>query len=326
MDPERWRRVEQLYQSVLEVEPDRRSTFLDHHCDGDRDLRQEVESLLSFKTGAQDFMETPAFQMAARKMALEQTSENRSNLQSGSVVGHFRITQRLGAGGMGVVYQANDLKLERKVALKFLPDRSADDPAALERFRREARAASTLNHPNICTIYEIDEHQGRLFIAMELLEGTSLNRVIAADSLQVERILDISTDIADALAAAHASGIVHRDIKPSNVFVTNDARVKVLDFGLAKRLSSSDDSTVISTAGPLTAPGVPLGTYLYMSPEQALGKELDARSDLFSFGATVYEIGHRDSTVSRQNYGRNLRWDIAPRRYSAYSIESRYSP
>jgi TolB-like protein/Tfp pilus assembly protein PilF/predicted Ser/Thr protein kinase len=283
MTPERWQKIESLLHDALARTPAERGAFLDEACAGDETLRQDVESLLASTEQIDSFLESPAVEDAAELLGHE-----RANSMVGLAIGPYTILSQLGVGGMGEVYLARDSRLGRKVALKFLPEDLTDEDR-VERFKREARAASALNHPNVATIYDIGEASGAVYIAMEYVEGQTLGARIARQPFDPTEMVDIVTQIANALDEAHTRGITHRDIKPDNIMLTERGQAKVLDFGLAKVRPSSEDA-LSKFAAKQTAPGMVMGTVQYMSPEQALGRPLDHRTDIFSLGVVMYEM------------------------------------
>ena len=291
MNPERWRQIRALFDAALELPAEKRQRFLDSACGSDTELRREVQLLLDSDADAGDFLE-----LQATSEAPNNTTAINIDSWIGKNVGPYRVLERIGFGGMGVVYRAADTRLGRDAALKFLSEEMERDGRARDRFLREARAASALNHPNICTVYGVDEFEGHPYLAMELLKGQSLAEVIAGKPLPVDRLLALATPVLSALEAAHAEGIIHRDLKPANIFLTDKGQVKILDFGLAKQaalMPVAQGAGIAESTEPtaeLTTPGMIVGTVSYMSPEQIRAERLDARSDLFAFGAVLYEM------------------------------------
>jgi len=303
MSDAKWQKVREIFDSALRRQPDERRRFVNEVCGDDKTLLAEVESLLSSIDGAESFMETPAVAKVAHMIEVES-----KKLETGKCFGHYEVIKQIGAGGMGEVYLAKDKKLDRKVAVKILNQEFSQHEVNLSRFMREAKAASSLNHPNILIIHEIGESENVNYIVSEFIEGQTLREILKHKPLQLPKILDISIQIASALADAHTAHIVHRDIKPENIIVRPDGVVKVLDFGLAKLLEQKNRSMFGLEESTLqqsqTATGVILGTISYMSPEQARGKRVDARTDIFSFGILLYEmlIGEHPFTGETVNH------------------------
>jgi serine/threonine protein kinase/tetratricopeptide (TPR) repeat protein len=291
MNPEHWQKIRRICEGALECEAGEREAFLVEACAGDDGLRKDVDSYLACGNEQGGFLENPALEIAAKAMAKDE-AQRREPDYTGRTFLHYRIIEKIGAGGMGVVYKAHDAHLDRSVALKVLPPEAVTDLERKRRFIQEAKAASALNHPNIITIYDINEADGIDFIAMEYVAGKTLKQLIDEKDLPQAEVLKYAIQIADALAVAHKAGIVHRDMKPANVMVSDDGRVKVLDFGLAKLMQPQTPGGITATSPTesSTQKGAILGTAAYMSPEQCLGKNVDSRSDVFSFGSVLYEM------------------------------------
>ena len=313
--------VEQLFEAALALEPDERGAFLERACNHDPELRRTIEQLLAEDLNAGSFLQHPPFELLDHRETLPRPADNADCLDANDtaaaqpggrlaanqiLMDRFVIVRFIAKGGMGEVYEAADIRLGRSVALKFLPEHLARHPQALRRFQREAQAASALSHPNICTIYDIGEDRGEAFIVMELLQGQTLKERIACGRPKLGDLLELAIQVTYALETAHRRGIIHRDIKPANIFITGHGEAKILDFGLAKlhelgsgdresygplEVKAYDDKlTAGIDPGHLTNPGMVIGTVTYMSPEQARGEHLDPRTDIFSWGAVLYEL------------------------------------
>ncbi len=303
MKPEPWKKAEELYHAALEREPSARDAFLEEACGGDEALLDEVKSLLGADERAERFIEEPAAEARTRELAPE-----RAHSWIGRRVQSYEVLSHIGAGGMGEVYRAKDTKLGREVALKVLPEEFAHDPGRMRRFEQEARSASALNHPNIITVYDIDEHDSTPYIAMEYVEGETLRKILFEGPLPTKKLIHLATQMAEGLAKAHSAGIIHRDLKPENVMVTSDGFVKILDFGLAKVAPAALDfgSEASTMTRELTREGAIVGTIGYMSPEQASGRQVDHRSDQFSFGAVLYEMATGNIAFKRETAAETL--------------------
>jgi serine/threonine protein kinase len=341
MEPEHWEQVERLYHAALEHTPDARAAFLATACADDAALRREVAALLACDDRAVNFIEKPALEIAAQKFADEP-----STMELGQRISHYQILSRLGKGGMGEVFLAQDTSLKRQVAIKLLPAQFTADRQRVERFEREARAASALNHPNILTIHEIGQTDTTHFLVTEYIDGQTLRQQMKGAPMNPTTAVEVALQIATALAAAHEAGIIHRDIKPENVMMRRDGLVKVLDFGLAKlaplrnadfglrneeaetlRQSPSDNPQSKIRIPQSTLPGIVMGTPRYMSPEQARGEKVDARTDIFSFGVMLYEmIAGVPPFAGRRRARRLRRFCAMSRRRSLHTRRTRRPP
>jgi serine/threonine protein kinase len=292
MRSERWQKIEDLFNSALDLEPGRREQFLKQACSGDESVYEEVQQLLKLEAEAENLIDSPAMEILARNIAGDSKPPGASGSVIGKTIGRYRVVKELGKGGMGEVYQAKDRKLERDVAIKILPEEFAGDSDRLDRFRREAKVLASLSHPNIATLYELEESEELHFIVLEMVEGETLADRMKAGPIPIEESLKLSLQMAEALEMAHEKGIIHRDLKPANVKITPEGTLKVLDFGLAKTFAEEleDRPYPPESSDAITQKGLILGTAAYMSPEQAKGKDLDKRTDVWSFGVVLFEM------------------------------------
>ena len=302
MKPDRWQKVEEIYHAALEREPGLRARFVREASGGDDSPRKEVESLLGYEPKAEDFIESPALEVAAKAMAEDQArSEGTPGKLVGQTISHYRVLEKIGAGGMGVVYRARDKRLNRDVAVKVLPADSLTDEAARKRFRKEAQALSQLNHPHIATVHDFDMQDGTDFLVMEYVAGKTLSEKLTGGPFPEKEVADLRRQMASALEEAHEHGVIHRDLKPGNITVTAKGQAKVLDFGLAKLVRPMSESTVTDS---MTDTGAVVGTFPYMPPEKLRGQEIDSRTDLYALGNVLYEMATGQRTFPERNSAR----------------------
>src|SRR5437870_2766681 len=328
MTPAQLQTIEEIFRAALDQEPGQIGAFLDTACEGDELLRRKVEALLASRQRADSFIETSAVGLATRII-----ENGQADLLIGRTIGHYKLSERIGTGGMGDVYLATDITAGRKAAVKLLPARFTGDAERLKRFQQEARAVVGLNHPNILTVYEIGEDHSIHYIASELIEGETLRERLTRGRMQLSEAVDIAIQVASALAAAHARGIVHRDIKPENIMLRPDGYVKVLDFGIAKLAESAFAEATADRQEPMTVIGTILGSVLgtvrYMSPEQAYGAQVDKSTDIWSLGVVLYEMvtGHVPFTGDTQERRclRFLRWSHRRSRLTSRTLRPRFS-
>jgi serine/threonine protein kinase len=323
MDPARWKQVDALLQAALQIPAEEQDDFVRSACGQDAELQKEVRSLISSHRNAGQFLAGHAINAEAQAVAAAEMRKLREDL-IGKTLSHYRVLRKIGSGGMGAVYEAEDVRLGRRVAMKLVLESEAANQKALQRFELEARAISSLNHPNICTLYEVEDHEGTPIIIMELLQGETLGERLEKESIPVAQLLQWAIDLSDALEAAHSARLVHRDLKPANLFLTERGQIKILDFGLAKLTLPT--VTAVETTNALTSFGTIAGTTAYMSPEQIRGEDLDGRSDLFSLGTVLYEIATRKRPFAEKNAALTMTAVLTKKPEPLRQINAEFSP